>query len=137
MSLMLMTPLLHHHLYPRINKNKYMHFAFTRIHFQQWPNMSTEFYLNIYRIYVYRIYRYSQIIDKWGIAQSTGQNTSGMWMKYGTKKKIFLSFLLISMVQQLNHPDLGKPVIGCLKQSAQASLVPYFIHMPLVSWSAL
>ena len=59
-----------------------MHFAFIRIHFQQWPNMSTESYLNIYRIYVYRIY--SQIIDKWGVAQSAGQDTSGMWIKYGT-----------------------------------------------------
>ena len=44
--------------------------------------MSTESYLNIYRIYVYRIY--SQIIDKWGVAQSVGQDTSGMWIKYGT-----------------------------------------------------
>lgn len=52
------------------------------MHFQQWPNMSTESYLNIYRIYVYRIY--SQIIDKWGVAQSAGQDTSGMWIKYGT-----------------------------------------------------
>ena len=63
-----------------------MHFAFIRMHFQQWPNMSTEFYLNIYRIYVYRIY--SQIIDKWGVAQSTGQDTSGMWMKYGTNPPV-------------------------------------------------
>ena len=44
--------------------------------------MSTESYLNIYRIYVYRIY--SQIIDKWGVAQSIDQDTSGMWIKYGT-----------------------------------------------------
>lgn len=54
-----------------------MHFAFIRMHFQQWPNMSTESYLNLYRIY-------SQIIDKWGVAQSIGQDTSGMWIKYGT-----------------------------------------------------
>ena len=49
--------------------------------------MSTESYLNIYRIYVHRIYVYriySQIINKWGVAQSIGQDTSGMWIKYGT-----------------------------------------------------
>ena len=44
--------------------------------------MSTESYLNIYRIYVYRIH--SQIIDKWGVAQNAGQDTSGMWIKYGS-----------------------------------------------------